>query len=412
MLDNAQQTPGTEAFDKLPSLPDKPSRASATAPSAASYYANSQFPNVYIFEPQISDLKRSTIDRSIFLSNEFSKSETTAEIRDILLKCGAKIVEIVPLSIENCKEQVKRLVDLSNNGGDAFVVFNLCDGTEIDGYPGLNAVHELERAEIAFTGSNSKFYLDTTSKPNLKRKLQSANVPTSPFTEIRKGFELQDITTAESHLTYPMIIKPSISYASLSITNSSVVHNREEAVSQAISILPSHPDGIFVEAFMGGREFTVLVLGDAKNGVQVYPAAERVFNKKLGKFERLLAFDQYWDGYELGHDAPDMNESAFYWYEMAPEQWQSELADVARRAYIAQGGNGYGRVDIRTRDNESLEGLAVLEVNANCGLSFLPGSSTTAEILRMNCKSSADFLGDVIGYSERRRRNKSVPVSK
>lgn len=28
-------------------------------------------------------------------------------------------------------------------------------------------------------------------------------------------------------------------------------------------------------------------------------AAERVFNKKLGQYERLLAFDRYWQGYDM-----------------------------------------------------------------------------------------------------------------
>lgn len=100
-------------------------------------------------------------------------------------------------------------------------------------------------------------------------------------------------------------------------------------------------------------------------GLRVFPAVERVFNKKLTTYEKLLAFDSYWEGYELGQDAPDMNESAFYWYEPAPQEWQAVLLDTASRAYNSLGGNGYGRIDMRTPKIDSVEGVMVLEVNAN-----------------------------------------------
>lgn len=58
-------------------------------------------------------------------------------------------------------------------------------------------------------------------------------------------------------------------------------------------------NGVFAERFLAGREFTVFIAGDEINGVKVYPIAERVFDPKLAKFERILAFDKYWDGFDL-----------------------------------------------------------------------------------------------------------------
>jgi hypothetical protein len=58
---------------------------------------------------------------------------------------------------------------MKQDGGERIVVINLCDGTEVDGYPGLSVVVGLEVADIPYTGADSKFYLDTTSKPVLKR---------------------------------------------------------------------------------------------------------------------------------------------------------------------------------------------------------------------------------------------------
>lgn len=67
-----------------------------------------------------------------------------------------------------------------------------------------------------------------------------------------------------------MIIKPSISYASLSISNSSVVHDRESAVAHWEKVMPLNPEGIFIEGFLAGREFTVLITKDASQGFFAY----------------------------------------------------------------------------------------------------------------------------------------------
>lgn len=179
-----------------------------------------------------------------------------------------------------------------------------------------------------------------------------------------------------------MIIKPSVSYASLSITDKSVVNNLEEAITQTKNVLSSTEGGVFVETFLQGREFTALCTGSERLGVTVYPVAERVFNSQLEDSKRILAFDRCkiissswcgcialhivlsidWDGYGLDGSKPAEDSPQLYWYEKAPESWQEALegkmhsvficlssmrpsysVGVARKAYIACGGSGYGR---------------------------------------------------------------------
>lgn len=141
---------------------------------------------------------------------------------------------------------------------------------------------------------------------------------------------MSDLDHIIGDIGFPMIVKPSISYASINISMKSVVHTPEELLEQVHkSLATCMPEGtlpkveppirpseeyrhplkakvvkdhskeidietptVFVEKFLAGREFTALVVGDKSWGVRVFPVAERAFDSRLGKFERLLAFDQ------------------------------------------------------------------------------------------------------------------------
>nr|KAJ3418298.1 hypothetical protein HK105_000083 [Polyrhizophydium stewartii] len=268
------------------------------------------------------------------------RKESVEQVRQVLAQCQAgTLVEIIPVSIDTQGHVIEALRQ-KRLAGEHLAVVNLCDGTELDGYPGVSVVNSLQKCRIPYSGSDAEFYEGTTSKPVLKRKLIANNVATSPFVEIRPGAEIDDIQACEQIMSWPMIIKPSISYASMNISDKSVVHSREEALAQTKAMIAAAPDGVFVESFLGGREFTALCTGDARVGVKVYPIAERVFNAILKHEQRILAFDRYWDGYDLDGSKPPPDAPSLYWYDRAPADWQEELQDLARRAYIACGGNG------------------------------------------------------------------------
>ena len=77
--------------------------------------------------------------------------------------------------------------------------------------------------------------------------------------------------------------------------------------------------------------------------------------------------------------------------------------ELARDAYVACGGNGYGRVDIRTKNYQTCEPY-VLEVNANCGLSFGSNSSSLGEVLYHNQVKPTDFCRLLVDFAHRRSR--------
>ncbi|KAF9096206.1 hypothetical protein BGX23_011798 [Mortierella sp. AD031] len=359
----------------------------------------------------------------ITLCNEFDRTEAVEDLRNQLVKADFTDIEIVPVSLSTIVEvsdALAREMKTYNDRNQELVVFQLCDGTA--------------------------FYIISSSKPILKRELQAANVPTSSFEEFVKPAKMADLDNIIKEIGFPMIVKPSISYASINISMKSVVHTPGELLEQvnlslaasksgaklsdAAAALTEHTDAeegqeqkeqeqkwsslnakvlkkeqkmeinietptVFVEKYLAGREFTALVIGDKDWGVRVYPVAERAFDPKLGKYERVLAFDQYWDGYDL--QGGQGNED-FCRYLMANDAWQDHLQQVAKDAYLALGGNGYGRVDIRTVEMDACEPV-VLEVNANCGLSFERDSSSLANILLMSNVSPPGFVWDLIDHA-------------
>ncbi|KAJ3313123.1 hypothetical protein HDV04_002440 [Boothiomyces sp. JEL0838] len=259
---------------------------------------------------------------------------------------------------------------------------------------GIGVVNFLEERNVAFTGADAIFYENTTSKPVLKKLLEQENVPTAKFIEIRRGAESIDLDQAISQLGFPFIVKPAISYGSLGITDESVVESKDAALKQ-VQLLQKVSEA-FVEVFLPGREYTVLVTGDAHQGVKVYPAMERNFSDSLKGNQRILSFERSWEGFDLG-SIPAADASHIYWHELAPSDIQEKL-----KAYLSCGGSGYGRVDIRTKSRDHCEPV-VLEVNANCGLSFIPHSSSLADILFNSQTDPKEFCKDLINFAIRRQ---------
>ena len=64
------------------------------------------------------------------------------------------------------------------------VVFNLCDGDEINGTPGISVVRLLEEKGLIYTGADEYFYHITTSKIPMKQAFDRAKVPSAKWKAI------------------------------------------------------------------------------------------------------------------------------------------------------------------------------------------------------------------------------------
>ena len=263
------------------------------------------------------------------------------------------------------------------------LVFNLCDGDEINGVPGIAVIRYLNEVGLRYTGSDEHFYQITTSKIDMKRAFERAGVPTPPWDPISHGAPLDGLF--ERHGT-PLIVKPAVSAGSMGITIKSVV-STHDALAEQLKLLHDGyhgwnlaDGGVFVERYIVGPEFTTFIVGSsgAPDSSIVYPPVERVFHTALPPTEQFLSFDRLWEFHE--QEAPMADGASLWEYQPAAQDLQQRICDVSWAAYAAVGGQGYGRVDLRM--DAATGDLYVLEVNAQCGLSEDENYTSIGAILR------------------------------
>ena len=275
----------------------------------------------------------------------------------------------VPVTLNNLRSTIDGLEP--SRLAHRCLVMNLCDGNEVDGSPGLSVVRALEDSGLPYTGGSTFFYDITTYKVALKTRASRARRGDGALR--RAARSARGCRESGGRGRVPAFVKPEVSAGSGGIGLKSRVHNAGEVMARVTALLASEDgefyrkSGIFAERFIDGPEFTVLVVSDqaAPHGARAYPPAQRLFHSALPRHERFLSYDRYWSEFK---EEPRLPEGEpFYRFGQAPARLRDRLADLAVRAFVAVGGQGYGRVDVRLE--ERTDELFVLEVNANCGIS-------------------------------------------
>jgi D-alanine-D-alanine ligase len=308
-----------------------------------------------------------------------------------------------PVTMQNYKQTIALIKRRS--GRKVPLVLNLCDGDEVNGTPGISVIHELEKNKLIYTGSDAHYYTITTSKIPMKRAFDKAGVSNAKW-EIINGSSDAGKGICKK-VGVPLIIKPAVSGGSMGVSVKNVVNTDQELAQRAKEIQEGYrgwnllADGLFVEQFIAGPEFTSLIVGSASDPEKciVYPPVERIFHKSLPEEEKFLSFDRLWEIYENENPMPE-NEN-FYTYHRPDTSLMAALEKISLDAYIAVGGTGYGRLDIRM--DAGTRKLFMLEVNAQCGLSEDEDYTSIGAILRYADKSFTQLIKEIIHDAFARR---------
>ncbi|HMQ63426.1 MAG TPA: hypothetical protein PKE06_22270 [Flavilitoribacter sp.] len=319
------------------------------------------------------------------VSEFYDDPDTRTEMADAFADLGLDW-SWTPITLDNLEATTADLQ--SRSDGRLHIVFNYCDGDEINGYPGLTVVKLLESRNIPFTGADSGFYHMSTSKHLMKDAFLRSGVPTAPYHFIDKPDTNLDGVCQK--VGAPVFVKPSVSGGSFGLTWESVVHNDRDLQVQAARLFEGmhgydfSGGGILAERFILGRDFTVLIAGTPgyPDSATVFPALQIVYDSSLPE--------------ERHHFVFDMWKEQMYVTAMATPEESNRLEQAAWAAYKAVGGTGYGRVDIRWEKHT--DELFVLEVNANCSISSWVESDTICgKILQAHGYTFSRFIGDIIG---------------
>lgn len=283
--------------------------------------------------------------------------------------------------------------------GNCFpLVFNICDGDEVNGAPGVSVVHALEHHKLIYTGADAWFYDITTSKITMKEAFDVAGVPTAKWEAVTARD--QDISGIFERLGSPLIVKPAVSGGSMGLCIKNVVHTEAELQEQIHRIFDGYrgwqlsSGGIVVEQFINGPEYTTMIVGasDQPRNCVIYKPVERIFHPSLPDTEKFLSFDRLWEIYE--DETPMPGDDHFYNYTLPRPALIRKLKKISWDAYVSVGGKGYTRVDLRM-DKHSGD-IFVLEVNAQCGLSEDEDYTSIGAILRMSDKTFTQMVVEIM----------------
>ena len=313
-----------------------------------------------------------------------------------------------PVTMQNYKDIIKTIAASAN--GKTPLVLNLCDGDEINGTPGLSVIRELEKYGLIYSGSDEHFYAITTSKIPMKKAFDKAKVANANWRVINgKRGSVKGIC---KRVGTPVIIKPAVSGGSMGVSVKNVVHTEEELTQRVTEIQQGYhgwnllADGLFVEQYITGPEYTTFITGssDDLDNCIVYEPVERVFHPSLPPTEKFLSFDRLWEIYD--DETPMPGNANFYEYQAVDPAMAAALKRISLEAYRSCGGKGYARLDIRK--DETTGKLYMLEVNAQCGLSEDEDYTSIGAILKASNCGFTEVIAEIL--KDALRRSVQVPM--
>jgi D-alanine-D-alanine ligase-like ATP-grasp enzyme len=234
--------------------------------------------------------------------------------------------------------------------GNYDVYFNLCDGPLEGTTPGLDLVQTLEEFNLPFTGADSRCY-----DPS-REEMQA--VAAAHGIGFAKGFRIEageDVLERVKELRYPIMVKHPKSFSSLEMFREARCDTPEQVQIQFERMVRLF-GAARVEEFIIGREFNVFVVDnpDDLENPFVYPPTELIFPPG----------EEFWHtGVKWDYSVP------FEFREVKDLEVAKRIQELGRRFYLAMGCTGYGRCDLRMREDGE---LVILEINPNGGILYRP----------------------------------------
>jgi D-alanine-D-alanine ligase len=197
--------------------------------------------------------------------------ETIEAVRDAIL---AEHEEV--LMIEADEEAYGKFRELRPD-----IVFNMAEG--IWGESRESQIPSiLEMLRIPYTGSTPLTLALCLHKARAKEVLSHYGIPTPRFIIARDGgLEI------EKYLSFPMIAKPLYEGSSKGIMNDSLVLDPATLKKKVSSIIGEYSQPALVEEYVGGREFTVALIGNGED-LKVLPIVEINYPSRGGQPHLLL----------------------------------------------------------------------------------------------------------------------------
>lgn len=206
---------------------------------------------------------------------EFDEPTTIAAIHKAIADNGYSVTDIE--ANENAYDTLRKL------RGKIDLVFNIAEGFRGQMREAqIPAI--LEMLGIPYTHSGALTDAITLDKTLTKQVWQCNGLPTPKSVMI----DVDESPYVEG-LNFPVLVKPNSEGSSKGIFNDNLVEHPKHLIERIKKIQKEYGNGVLVEEFLPGREFTVTVMGNAGVGKGVYllPIVEQnfeIFPENLRKF--------------------------------------------------------------------------------------------------------------------------------
>jgi D-alanine--D-alanine ligase len=269
---------------------------------------------------------RITLAYNLRTSQQVDQAElyTSEEINQLTSALKELGHDVTPVEVSGTPEEIVNKLVSSRPS----LIFNVAEGKGDGGreayYPAI-----YEHLGYPYTGGNAALMLTNLDKRLLEKlyEVRGIKIPKGSFIKKENIEELDN-------LPYPLLIKPNYEGSSKGITQDSVVESHEEARDMANKLLEEYPEGLNVEQFLQGREFTVPML-EAYPG-KILEIVEYSFEETSGEH----------DIYDYDQKRKDEEVKAICPPDLSPQQ-RHDILSMADMVFQTIHCPDHGRVDIR-----------------------------------------------------------------
>jgi D-alanine-D-alanine ligase len=307
---------------------------------------------------------------------EYDSPTTLQAIREAIASWGHEVVDL-----EATAELPSVLASTPLD-----IVFNIAEG-----FKGRNRESQvpamLELLDIPYTGSDPATLSIALDKALAKKIVRQAGIHTPNFQLMHTGKERLN----KDFTNFPLMVKPVAEGSSKGVVSKSVCHNEAELREVVKEIVTKYQQPALIEEYIGGREFTVGLLGERRP--RVLPPMEIVFLDKADKTP-IYSFEHKLDWTDrIRYDAPAKLEPALL----------EKLRAAARGSFMALGCRDVARIDFRMDDKGR---IYFIECNPLPGLT--PGWSDLVLIAQGAGMDYRGLIGEIMAPAIRRYKEREA----
>jgi len=280
-------------------------------------------------------------------------------VEKVFLKKGIKpeVLFIEKNDFNDTSRLKEKILDIN-----PFCVFNLFEGFSKDSQKEVILVKLLENAKIPFTGNGSFALSACLDKIKAKSILEKNNLP------VARGFLVKSLKhNALGGLIFPLFVKPCREDGSCGIHKDSLVCNEKDLFSTIEKRLKHFPEGLIVEEFLPGKEYSVAFIGN--NHYEALGISEIDYSRHKGflpayktrtarrrEASPFLTYEAKWKKKTLDYRStmPDYEPKI-------TKTLRRDITGLAKKAAKALNCRGYFRVDLRENGGK----FFIIDINPN-----------------------------------------------